>query len=242
MSAKAVPPARATTFAGAVSSASGSSSPSTIHTIAPAANPNPTGRTDVKVSTNRNAGTARSGCGRLEKMLHPRGCSDRGAARDEDEADREAFGDVVHRDRDRDQQPKRRSVGERSADPDSFGRGVDRHHADDQQRPPRVLASQRSHPVSMVVLEVALGHQHEADSQRNAHRGAPRAAIDTLQRKAEARREHHTGRDRVRRPEYKPASRSDEEQRQRAKPGRQRRHESSEEHRDDVRLHQGWSA
>ena len=71
MSAKAVPPARATTLAGAVSSASGSSSPSTIHTIAPAANPKPTGRIDVKLSTNRNAGTASSGCGRLEKMLQP---------------------------------------------------------------------------------------------------------------------------------------------------------------------------
>ena len=116
---------------------------------------------------------------------------------------------------------------------------MDRHHADDQQRPPCVLAPQRSHRVPMVVFEVALRHEHEADAQRNAHRGAPQTAIDALERKADARREHHTGRDCVRRPQHKPARRAHEEKRQSAKPGRQRRHQRSKEHRDDIWLRQG---
>jgi hypothetical protein len=115
------------------------------------------------------------------------------------------------------------------------------HHADDQERPPRILAPQRSQGVSVVVLEVALRHEHEADPQRKADRGARQAAIDTLPAEADARREHHTGRDRVRCPQHEPAGGADEDERQRAKPGRQRRHESSEEHCDDVRLHRGHS-
>ena len=130
----------------------------------------------------------------------------RGATRDEDEADGESLGDVVHGDRDRDQQTERRSVRERSPDGDSFGGGMHCHDADHQQSPPRVLASQRSHRVSVVVLEVALRHEHEADSERAAHGSAPRAANDALQREAHACREHHAGRDRVRRPQHEPAS------------------------------------
>ena len=57
----------------------------------------------------------------------------------------------------------------------------------------------------MVVLEVALRHENEADAERDAHHGAPRAAIDALQRKADACREHHTGCDRVRRPQHEPS-------------------------------------
>ena len=56
----------------------------------------------------------------------------------------------------------------------------------------------------MVVLEVALRHQHEADSQPKTDRGAPQAAIDTLPAEADARREHHPRRDRVRHPQHKP--------------------------------------
>ena len=51
--------------------ASGRSSRPTIHTMAPAAKPSAAGRTALNCSTNRNAGTARSGCGRLEKTLQP---------------------------------------------------------------------------------------------------------------------------------------------------------------------------
>ena len=184
MSANAVPPARATTLAGAVSSASGSSSPSTIHTIAPAANPKPDREDRLEAVDEQERGNGEEWLRQAREDAPSRRGPDRGATRNEDKADREPLGDVVHRDRDRDQQTKRRSVGERSSDPDSFGRGMDCHHADDQQRPPRVLAPQRSHRVSMVVLEVALRHEHEADSQRNPHRGAPQAAIDALQRKA----------------------------------------------------------
>ena len=63
----------------------------------------------------------------------------------------------------------------------------------------------------MVVLEVALRHEHEADSQRKADRGARQAAIDTLAAEADARREHHTGRDRVRCPQHEPAGGADED-------------------------------
>ena len=184
-------------------------------------------------------GNGKEWLGQAREDAPSRRCADRSAARNEDEADREPLGDVVHRDRDRDQQAKRRSVSERSSDPDSFGRGMDCHHADDQERPPRVLAAQRSQGVSVVVREVALRHQHEADSQRKTDRGAPQAAIDALSAEADARREHHPRRDRVRRAQHEPTGGADEDQRQSTKPGRQGRHESSEEHRDDVRLHCG---
>ena len=52
-------------------SASGRRDDATIHTIAPAAKPSAAGKTAEKRSTNRYAGTARRGWGRLEKMLQP---------------------------------------------------------------------------------------------------------------------------------------------------------------------------
>lgn len=67
------------------SKASGMSSAKTIQIMAPPANPSPMGRYSRKISTNRKAGTAISGWGKLEKMLHhmalsgdaPRGISTR---------------------------------------------------------------------------------------------------------------------------------------------------------------------
>ena len=50
------------------------SSRPTIHSIAPAAKPSPTGRNGRKTCTNRKAGRAISGCGRLDTMLHPPAC------------------------------------------------------------------------------------------------------------------------------------------------------------------------
>ena len=70
MTEKAVPPAIATMRVGAAASASGTSSPTTIQTITPAANPSPTGRIDENASTKRNAGTARSGW-QAQKILQP---------------------------------------------------------------------------------------------------------------------------------------------------------------------------
>jgi len=51
-------------------SASGSSSANDIQIIAPAANHSPIGITEENFSTNKNAGTAIKGCGRLVKILH----------------------------------------------------------------------------------------------------------------------------------------------------------------------------
>ena len=62
--------ATATTGFRVVSVASGRRSASTSHIIAPAAKPRPSGRNAANSSTNRKAGTAMSGWGRLEKMLH----------------------------------------------------------------------------------------------------------------------------------------------------------------------------
>ena len=53
---------------GVFSIASGSNSLNDIHNIAPAANPNHRGKSCWKNDTNKNAGTATSGCGRDEKM------------------------------------------------------------------------------------------------------------------------------------------------------------------------------
>ncbi len=83
------PPASAIDRRVPLARASGTSSVSESQTIAPAAKPSPTGRNDRTCSTNRNAGTATSGCGRLEKTLHqaavrtraPRGTSTRLIAR-----------------------------------------------------------------------------------------------------------------------------------------------------------------
>jgi hypothetical protein len=50
--------------------ASGSNSENAIRIIAPAANPNHTGKNHTNCFTNKNAGTAINGCGRLEKILH----------------------------------------------------------------------------------------------------------------------------------------------------------------------------
>ena len=47
------------------------SSAKTIQIMAPAASPNPTGKNGSNTSTNRNAGRAMSGWGRLVKTLHP---------------------------------------------------------------------------------------------------------------------------------------------------------------------------
>ena len=151
----------------------------------------------MKVSTNRNAGTARSGCGRLEKMLHPaaaltevpRGTRTRLMASPSGMLCT-AIAIVISRP---------------SVDPSANAAPTPIPSAAECTviTPTISSALRASSPlndpmrVSMVVLEVALRHEHEADSQRKAHRGAPQAAIDTLQRKADARREHHTGRDSV---------------------------------------------
>lgn len=50
--------------------ASGKSSENTIQIIAPAANPKPTGKSGANTATNKNAGTAISGCGRLDTTLY----------------------------------------------------------------------------------------------------------------------------------------------------------------------------
>src|SRR4029450_4124651 len=66
------------------------------------------------------------------------------AARDEDEADRQTLRDVVHGDRERDQEPERPAVAERDADADALRERVERHRADDQERTTGVCAAQRS--------------------------------------------------------------------------------------------------
>ena len=55
-------------------SAIGMSSAKTMKTMAPAATPTPSGRIGLKVSTKRKAGTARMGCGRLEKIAQKMPC------------------------------------------------------------------------------------------------------------------------------------------------------------------------
>ena len=77
-------------------------------------------------------------------MLQPGRGPDRGPARDEHEADREPLGDVVHGDRDRDEDPERLASAERGADTDSLGDRMDGHHADDQERLDGVVAAQRA--------------------------------------------------------------------------------------------------
>jgi len=54
-----------------VSSDSGIKSAKTIHIMAPAASPRPKGRYSRKIFTNKKAGTAIIGWGRLEKILQP---------------------------------------------------------------------------------------------------------------------------------------------------------------------------
>jgi hypothetical protein len=66
------PPSHAARARGRISScASGSSSAKTSQVIALAAKPNPAGRIGRKASTNRYAGAATNGCGRLVKTLQP---------------------------------------------------------------------------------------------------------------------------------------------------------------------------
>ena len=71
------------------------------------------------------------------------GAQDAHASRDEHEADREALGDVVDRDRDRGHEPERLTAAEGDADADALGERVHRHHADEQQRPAGVGAGER---------------------------------------------------------------------------------------------------
>ena len=67
----------------------------------------------------------------------------RDAPRDEYEADREPFGDVVHCDGDRDENPERLASAEGGADADAFSDRVHRHDGHDEQRLDRVVAAER---------------------------------------------------------------------------------------------------
>ena len=127
--------------------------------MAPAAKPRPTGRNGPNVSTKTNAGTAISGCGRLEKTLQPP-LSDGRPAWHEHEADREPLRDVVHRDRDRDEDAERLVAAERDADADTLRERMHRHHADDQQRAAGVGALERPE------MELAVAAERSGSSAR----------------------------------------------------------------------------
>ena len=184
-------------------SASGSRSAAAIQTIAPAAKPSAAGRSASNCSTKRKAGTASSGCGRLEKMLHPAAERTRRPARHEHEADREALGDVVHGDREprsRARRPRRRRTRRRRRRPRRAECTVitptisTALRASAPRRPPSSIASWW--PTSAL-------RDDDEERRRRARRRRVRPALRSTPSTSEAGggAEHHPGRDGVRRPE-----------------------------------------
>ena len=114
---------------------------------------------------------------------------------------------------------------------------LDRHDAHDQKSPSRILAAQRPHRLTAVLLEIARGQEHEKDPESNAQCGAPDAAVDSLERQAGTRCEHHARSDSIGCPEHQLTGRANEHQRQRSEPGRQRCRQRRQEHCQDAWLH-----
>ena len=132
------PTATATTGIRTVSSASGKRSASTSHSIAPAAKPSPNGREGRELLDEEEGRHGHEWLGKAREDAPPGCASHRGAARNENETDRQAFGDVVHCYCDGDEESECFFTAERDAHADPLGEGVERHHADDEQRLPRI--------------------------------------------------------------------------------------------------------
>lgn len=92
----------------------------------------PEGNRGANNSTKRNAGTAISGWGTLEKMLQSAAHGD--AAGHEDQADRKPLWYIVDREGQGDEQPERLATAEGDPDGHPFRKGVERHNPDHEQR------------------------------------------------------------------------------------------------------------
>ena len=229
IAAKASPASSATVRRGAWASASGSSSAAAIQIIAPAAKPRPTGSSASNCSTNRYAGTAMSGWGRLEKMLHaaaertrvPRGTSTRLIAKPSGMLCT-AIASAISR-------PNAVAAAERRAHADALGGRVHRHHADDQHRLAGVGAAEPADLQRALVVDGAVREDDEERSRGRAEQGAERRPVDALDDEPTRCAEHHPGRDRVRRAEPERDLDPLEREGQRAETGRERRAERGDE-------------
>ena len=156
-------------------------------------------------------------------------------ARQEDEADRKAFGNVVDRDRDAITRP---SVVLPNAAPTPIPSVTEWTVITTTIR----SAFRASSPLSVPREDRARGtrsrwiSQHEARSRRDPERPA-KASVDSLRGEADGGSKHYPGGDRIRRPEHRRARSTNEEQRQRPEASRQRGQQRNKEDGDDVRLH-----
>lgn len=140
----------------------------------------------------------------------------------------------MNRDGDGDQQPERLAAAERDADPDAFREGVDGHDSDHEERAAGVGAAQHSHG-HVVPLEEPSCERDEDRAAERPGRRAGAAAAEPFVQEPGARSEHEAGRERVRDAEPRALRSPRERERQRTKPGRQRRHERG--HEDEQRAH-----
>ena len=186
-------------------------------------------------ATNANAGTASSGCGRLEKMLQPAACEHADAPRHEHEADRESLGDVVDGDRQRAWRARATaSSANDDADADPLGDRVDGHHADDQERLARVGGAERLEADVRPAGDGPGQERGERKPEEEPGRRAPAAGGDALPEEQTARRDHAPGRSCVRDADRRARETRRERKRNGAEPRRERGHERGETHEEQV--------
>ena len=163
--------------------------------------------------------------------------ANRGPARDENEADREALGDVVNRDRNSDQDPQGFSAAEGRSDTDSLGDGVNGHHGDDEERLYGVVSAKRTElELAMRRVQEARDDEDEDDACGNTDGRTSTASMACCEDETGACAKHHATRRRIRDAQGVSAVRAGKEERQRAEAGSERREKRRDEDREDIDL------
>ena len=200
-----------------VSSASGRRSAATSQTIAPARN----GQELRKLFDEEERGDCHQRLGKAREDAPGGRCARCRPARHENKADRESLRDVVHSDRQADEDPQVLLHAEGDAYADTFREGVDRHDPDDQECLRRVGSLERPQMQRLVGVDDSLRDEDEDGAGKDTYSRALRSVPGSLDDETEARTEHQPGGEPVRDTEPVTPGTTAEEERERAQTRRE---------------------
>jgi hypothetical protein len=126
------------------------------------------------------------------------GTADRLAPGDEDQANGQPFGYVVHRDSRGDENAERFAAAEGYADADALRERVQRHHPDDHQSLAGVCAAQSSQLQLAMTLQPSRAESDERNAEERSGNDAQKSRLQAFVDQTEAGGDHQSGGDGIR--------------------------------------------